>query len=111
MPLGIPYSVFSGRVVAPGKPQWTAQDRDMALSYLAHKAPECPNCRTRADEWKSDPDAYVVADYECEGCARLAAERDNLPDDPSEAERYMRGRHHYLKPRWLAELEAAQADQ
>lgn len=98
VPLGIPYSTFTGRVVAPGEPQWTAQDQDLALSYLAGKGQECSRCHTREDEWKRDEDAYVVDEYVCEGCGRLDDEQQNIPEGEDASRRYLRGRKTYLRP-------------
>lgn len=97
VPLGIPYSVFAGRAPAAGEPQWTAHDRDLALSYRQHKSQECSRCHTREDEWRRDSDAYVVDDYICEGCGRLDDEEQNAPEDAEPRARYLRGRKTFLR--------------
>jgi predicted Fe-S protein YdhL (DUF1289 family) len=40
----------------------------------------CKGCGTRTSDWEANPDAYIGDFYPCEGCARLEAERDNVPE-------------------------------
>lgn len=81
------------------------------MSYLEHKAAECSRCHTREDEWKADPDAYYVDDYVCEGCGRLDDEEQNVPTGKDEARYYLRGKHTYLKPAYVMELEQELAEE
>lgn len=43
-PRGIPLSVFLGRVVYPGDPQWTERDATAALWWKAEQDKLCGNC-------------------------------------------------------------------
>lgn len=67
-PRGIPHSLFLGRVVEAGEPQWLDADRDKALWWLIHDRMTCPGCGTRPDEFENDPDAYIPEPHHCRGC-------------------------------------------
>ena len=82
MPLGIPHSVFLGRVVRPGEdPAWEDLDRDKALAFTRAKAELCPGCGTHPDWW--DPAkgghrfAYIGDQRYCPGCEVLDREGKN----------------------------------
>lgn len=107
VPLGVPHSVFTGRVVDPqrGDPAWLPTDRAYALAWGELKRATCPGCGTRADEWAEDDDAYIGDHTYCEGCARLAEEKNNIPRDPEGNPRP--GMHTYLAPRELYEAQHA----
>jgi hypothetical protein len=77
-PRGIPHSVFLGRVVGPGEPQWLDADRDKAIWWMIHQRQACPECGTRPDEWADDPDAYVPEPHHCRGCEVAAQGEDYL---------------------------------
>lgn len=102
VPLGIPHSVFLGRVVGPDDPAWLDTDRGYALAWRADKAQTC-TCGTRPDEWAEDDDAYIGSYVYCEGCARLADEQNNVPRDGDGRPRP--GYHVFLQPRELYEAE------
>lgn len=110
VPLGIPHSLFLGRIVRPGRdPQWTDADRGYALAWQRNKAETC-KCGTRAEEWEVDEDAYVSADWTCPGCTRLAEhEQMNLRKDAEG--KVLPGQHTYLEPReqFQARMEAKHA--
>lgn len=98
MPLGIPHSVFMGRPVGLGEPQWLETDRGYALAWRENNAATCV-CGTREDEWQADRDAYISGNAYCEGCARLADERANVPKTGDD--RPAPGYHTFLTPREL----------
>jgi hypothetical protein len=81
-PRGIPHSVFLGRAVGPGQPQWTADDRDKALWWMLHEREKCPNCGTRPEEWDpaqgGDLHAYAWKPRHCRGCEVSAQGQDWL---------------------------------
>lgn len=80
---GIPYSIFQGRVVEPGEPEWLPDDRDVVDLYLEM-------IRTRFEcghwEWENEiPDGLVVDFLVCKRCrevgeyaGRLRADRKNM---------------------------------
>lgn len=106
MPLGVPHSVFLGRIVRPGRdPQWTDADRSYALAWSADKRATCGRCGTRADEWDEDEDAYISDHFTCPGCERLQEhERNNLD---RRGDQVLPGQHTYLKPREQYEQDLA----
>lgn len=67
-PHGVPHSVFLGRVVEAGEPQWLEADRSKALWWLIHQRQTCPNCATRPEDFADDPDAFVPEPHHCRGC-------------------------------------------
>jgi hypothetical protein len=75
---GIPHSVFLGRVVGPGEPQWLDADRNKATWWMIHQQSTCPECGTRPDEWKGDPHAYVPEQHHCRGCEVMAQGQADL---------------------------------
>lgn len=93
MPLGIPHSVFLGRVVRPGvDPQWTTEDQDKAMAWTQAQAGVCPNCRTRRELWhnhdKANPPYMGQLDV-CPGCEMLAQERRNVPEGAEHVTAYL----------------------
>jgi hypothetical protein len=92
VPHGIPYSVFMGRVVGPGQPQWTDQDRRWALAYEQAMRDLCPSCGGRRSVLEENPDAYVGQLSRCDGCQTLHTEQQNIPE---QAAHFMRA---YIAP-------------
>jgi hypothetical protein len=97
VPLGIPHSVFLGRVVAPGDPTWLDTDRELALAWQHNKRETCPGCGTRPDEWAEDEDAYLSDHVQCQGCLRLAEEQENNLDRDAQG-KPQPGQHAFLRP-------------
>lgn len=67
---GIPRSVFLGRVVGPGEPLWTEEDRAAALEWQAYQKSLCPGCkrpRTESFDVAMD-DHYDVHAFQCHAC-------------------------------------------
>lgn len=55
VPLGIPHSIFLGRVPpGPGEPLWTHDDRAKALAWQADQAAHCGQCGQRQSDWRDD---------------------------------------------------------
>jgi hypothetical protein len=73
VPLGIPHSHFLG-----GPNHWTDLDQDKALAWNREQRKQCATCKTRKDEWESDPDRYVGNIERCPGCERLEQEQENV---------------------------------
>lgn len=85
-PRGIPLSVFHGRVVYPGDPQWTDDDRLAVYDWLEKEARTCPGCGQNIDESmaKENSFAYQADALRCHACyaietARAKAERSKVP--------------------------------
>jgi hypothetical protein len=80
VPRGIPHSVFLGRIVGPGEPQFLAADRDKALWWTVHERQRHGPCGTRPDEWDpeqgGDLHAYEAVPVHCRGC-EVAAQGDD----------------------------------
>ena len=69
--LGIPRSVFLGRVVGQGEPLWTRDDAQAVLEYLREKALLCSGCGLPRDE-TMDPEAeghFASRALRCHACA------------------------------------------
>lgn len=92
--------MFLGRPVRPGDPQWLPTDRELALAWQRNKAQTCAGCGTRADEWDEDREAYISDQHYCPGCAALAGERDNIPEQDGKP---VPGYLPFLQPRELYE--------
>jgi hypothetical protein len=93
VPLGIPHSVFTGRVVRPGvDPEWTEEDQDKVLAWNREQSKVCPSCRSRRDLWhqhdKSNPPYMGQLDV-CPGCELLAQERRNIPEGADHIQAYI----------------------
>lgn len=68
-PLGIPLSVFNGRVVYPGDPQWLDEDRDAALGWHVEQVSRCPGCgHDQMVTTSNDPPDYTVESLLCHAC-------------------------------------------
>lgn len=82
---------------------WSPDDQDKALAYLRYQSLACPDCGTRQEDWDEDEDKFLGDLYHCEGCARVAQERENIPDDA-------KGMHVRLLPKdvALARVEAGE---
>lgn len=67
----VPPSVFLGRVVPKGAPDWLPEDRDAALEWSAYQRSLCQGCRRPRHE-SFDPamdDQYTVTSLQCHACA------------------------------------------
>ena len=82
---------------------WSPLARGYALAWEQNEREKCPDCRTRHEEWKDDPDAYLGATHYCRGSELLAQQRNTFPTDDDG--RPMPGYFAYLKPRAQAEQE------
>lgn len=74
-PRGIPLSVFHGRVVYPGDPQWTDDDRQAVYDWLAKEASRCSECGQDLHESmaKENSFAYVAEGVRCHACFAIAS--------------------------------------
>jgi len=76
--------VFLGRVVAPGEPLWTDEDRAYALALLAHDADVCSGCGALRSE-TTDPamdGRYRATPIRCFGCEAVAKASKNPDMNP-----------------------------
>lgn len=75
-PRGIPHSTFA---------DWSAHDRDAALSWLVWHESACRSCGTRPEDWDLEhgghPHAYEPARRHCRGCEVTAQGEDQLEQD------------------------------
>jgi len=93
-PRGIPLSVFQGRVVYPGDPQWLESDWLAALEWQADEAGKCSGCSQSLEDTTGPAnfDKWNAEGITCDACraisraAYVAAGRDDL--DPSAGMRY-----------------------
>lgn len=71
MPLGIPRSVFLGRVPEEGEPYWTDLDRGYALEWQAERTERHPSCGQPLDESmaRANQFAYEAETVRCHACA------------------------------------------
>jgi hypothetical protein len=72
-PRGIALSVFCGRPVGLGDPQWTADDRAAVFEWLAEQASRCRDCGADLGECM---DAVNTFEYQaealwCHGCRAI----------------------------------------
>ena len=70
----MPRSVFLGRVVAPGEPLWSEEDRAWALALSHVEGDQCPEC---GEAWGEATDvksefAYKAELIKCHACATSA---------------------------------------
>jgi hypothetical protein len=70
-PRGIPLSVFLGRVVGPGDPQWLPEDVAAALKWQSEQDLLCPGCGQPRGESFDKSSRYTVVSHRCEACAAL----------------------------------------
>lgn len=76
----MPRSVLLGRSVAPGEPQWLAEDTEAALGYLREQAMLCPGCGQPRDE-SMTPEAeraYRSRAMRCHACAAREREQQRF---------------------------------
>lgn len=84
--VGIPRSIFLGRVVGVGEPLWLSEDRQAALEWQAYQKALCPGCkRPRTESFDvAHDDAYDVVALQCHACAardRRAYNRSRQRED------------------------------
>ena len=84
----LPPSIFLGRVVKRGEPEWTTEDRVAALEWAAHQKSLCPGCggpRVETFDIAMD-DHYDVTALQCHKCAARDRKAWNLNSgrDPGE---------------------------
>jgi len=79
-PRGIPLSVFRGRVVYPGEPQWTGEDRQAIYDWLAKEVRTCQGCGQDLDEsmQKDNAFAYKADGLRCHACYAVHVEAARL---------------------------------
>lgn len=71
--------MFLGRVVEPGEPLWTAEDRDWAVALLTYEADLCPGCgHPRAESMHpgAEFDTYTAEARRCHACVAVAHSSD-----------------------------------
>ncbi len=85
-PRGIPLSVFLGRDVYPGEPQWSPDDAVAALDWLAHEMGRCSGCGHQLadtagpgefDKWNAEKSGACDACRAIDRAARLVAGTDD----------------------------------
>lgn len=91
----MPRSVFLGRVVAPGEPLWTAEDRAWSIALLEYEADLCSGCgqpRSQSmdaeNEFRFQPTVLV-----CHGCRAVAKESERLAESKMNTKGLMIGAH------------------
>jgi hypothetical protein len=79
VPHGIPLSVFCGRVVYPGEPQWLDDDRAAVWEWSSL----CSGCRQELSDsmQKANSFAYQAEALRCHGCYAIEAETARLNRD------------------------------
>lgn len=84
-PRGIPLSVFLGRVVYPGEPQWLPEDTTAALDWHIEQAGRCPGCgHNQATTTSKDPPDYDVEAVVCHACMARTREAQRMQGTRSE---------------------------
>jgi hypothetical protein len=85
-PRGVPLSVFLGRVVYPGEPQWLEDDAVAALEWLADEHGRCGGCGHLTsetvgpgefDKWNAEKSGACDVCRAIDRAARLAAGTDD----------------------------------
>jgi hypothetical protein len=74
----VPHSVFTGRIVGPGEPQFLAEDTDGAIALAEEEADTCGQCGMLR-VWCRDPDhqfSFEAHEEVCWPTYRLAQERN-----------------------------------
>src|SRR5262245_59814936 len=67
-PRGIPHSIFTGRLVAPGEPQWLDEDVDLALEWQAEQTIS-HHCGQPLDESAGNAEGqYEIRTVRCWAC-------------------------------------------
>lgn len=98
--MGIPPSMFRGRVAGPGEPLWLDLDRAEILAFQRLDRATCRQCGTRHDEWVDehgkllDEPPYVALEHRCHGCTA----RDRLDSGRTDQARQDRGLRSVLVP-------------
>jgi hypothetical protein len=83
--LGIPHSIFLGRIVTDGEPYWLPDDTEKALAWRQYEAERCVECRTHRDDWVDEhghPLAFPKYRYgqkRCHGCEKRDAFEKSQP--------------------------------
>lgn len=85
----MPRSVLLGRVVGPGEPLFTDDDRDGAIELQSDEDAACPRGHFLDED--VDRDDVAVSTFVCEGCAaedsaRRGASRDVDQQGPDSAD-------------------------
>lgn len=93
----MPRSVFLGRVVAPGEPLFTEEDRAWALALAEVEADTCPDC---GQPWSEATDPKNEEQYKaelilCHACAMSAKTVRAYQDNKGSAD----GLHVHLEHR------------
>jgi hypothetical protein len=68
---GVPWSVLTGRPVAPGEPEWTQRDTDLAVGLVELERAACDGCGVPRAE-SMDPQRefeWVAEPIRCHACA------------------------------------------
>lgn len=79
--VGIPYSIFSGRVQKDGDPLWLESDREKVTAWLLEDGEMCPcGCGQKAEDSmaRKNQNAYDAEMIRCH--ARAAIKRRELKD-------------------------------
>lgn len=70
-----------GRVVGPGEPLWTDEDRSDALAWHREQQAKCPQCGTPRDEAdKYDVRHWTPRRHVCSPCRVIAHEQQHDRD-------------------------------
>lgn len=86
-PLGIPHSVFLGRVVGKNDPYWLESDQDKAIMWKIWSSETCPQCGTRNEGWVDEKGRYLeepkyeVVTHKCFGCEEVKRMESAIPSD------------------------------
>jgi len=92
-PRGIPLSVFLGRVVWAGHPQWTQRDAQAAVLWEIEQNSRCSGCgRPRSESMVDEKDApdYKVTVTKCWACeARDAKLKEQQEEGVSSSGLYL----------------------
>lgn len=85
----VPPSIFLGRVVPKGAPEWLPEDREAALEWQAYQRSLCPGCkRPRHESFDiAMDDHYDVTPLRCNACYARDSKAWNrnagrAPDEP-----------------------------
>lgn len=74
--------MFLGRVVQPGEPLWTDEDREWALALYEEERDACPGCgHPRSESMRPDAEfTYVAEVARCHACTPLEAKKAQMRD-------------------------------